>query len=152
MHMQSFWHCSIQFCEYIYMWDPEMLGIITHVTAFNCYLSALMHSQTHIHLNTLLWLQYLLGGLAEIDVNLVTGRETQTTPATYQPIRSSSGSGKPWRTMTMNESQVASVCDWDIQSANEWICWATGKLSQGLRKFCVKKFGEPNSLPRVHTW
>ena len=24
--------------------------------------------------------------------------------------------------------------------------------SQGLRKFCIKKFGEPNSLPRAHTW
>ena len=24
--------------------------------------------------------------------------------------------------------------------------------SQGLRKFCVKKFGEPNSPPRAHTW
>ena len=24
--------------------------------------------------------------------------------------------------------------------------------SQGLRKFCVKRFGEPNSLPRAHTW
>ena len=109
------------------MWDPKMLGIITHVTAFYCYLSAHMHSHTHIHLNTLSWLQYLLGGLAEIDVNLVTGRETQTTQATNQLIRSSYGTGKPWRTMTMNESQVASVCDWDIQSANEWICWATGK-------------------------
>ena len=24
--------------------------------------------------------------------------------------------------------------------------------SQGVKKFCIKKLGEPNSLPRAHTW
>ena len=102
-------------------------------------------AQTFSHLA----LQYLLGGLAEIDVG---DWKRNTDYNGYWP-----------------HDQVIvwfwkAVENYDNEMRARLLQFVTGTSkvpmngfaelqgSQGPRKFCIKRYGEPNSLPRAHTW
>ena len=97
---------------------------------------SLTHSHTHTHTHTRT--QYLLGGLAEIDVE---DWKRNTEYNGYWP----------------NDKNIVwfwkAVENYDTGTSKVPMNgFAELQGSQGLRKFCIKRYGNPNSLPRAHTW
>jgi E3 ubiquitin-protein ligase NEDD4 len=104
---------------------------------------------THARIFSHLQPQYLLGGLAEIDVE---DWKRNTEYSGFWP----------------NDQVIVwfwkAVENYDNEMRARLLQFVTGTSkvpmngfselqgSQGPRKFCIKRYGEPTSLPRAHTW
>jgi E3 ubiquitin-protein ligase NEDD4 len=104
---------------------------------------------THARIFSHLQPQYLLGGLAEIDV------EDWKRNTEYNGF---------WPNDQVIVWFWKAVENYDNEMRARLLQFVTGTSkvpmngfselqgSRGPRKFCIKRYGEPTSLPRAHTW
>ena len=104
-----------------------------------------MDTHGHMPLHT----QYLMGGLAQIDVE-DWKRNTEYTGynATEQVIQWF------WKAVENYDGEMRARLLQFVTGTSKVPMNGFSELqgSQGPRKFCINKYGNPFSLPRAHTW